>query len=297
MGCRVAVWIKPEAYDNPFVKLLGAPGIPTLFSRTIQGNFQASQTETVELTISNALQSLNVPVSGETVQDGSVIIDVLLKGDFGRNNQHVVVSINGDDIAVLFNSPTTNVECGGFFRFDRLVLNIATWNSYADGATDVTIKLTPSAQVDLASCPDGNIAQIFVKYMVEGTEGNPYDLRVEDPLTGEEHLAERLIAKGPHGERVPMQRRDGTRDYVMFWRALHTGRNLSRGPNTFSLECASPSGGQCCGIYRAIEQAVFFGRTDDNNTIDGNGDTIDPFPVQRYEGQCSFDIEGDGCTC
>ena len=300
MGAMVAVKLDSTAFSNPYVQLMGAPGEPLLAAYSRRANFSASPSGTVSLSIPNAPIAMNMKlqdVSPEPAEE--VELSVLVRGDFGTTAKNLGVKINDVLINTISDIESEAAVCGT----DTLItfyIDWEVWNTYADGATTVTVSLHPSGSVDLPSCGggDGNLATITVRYLFANpTLGNPYDLRVKDPITGLESATERIIAKGPHGERVPMQKRDDSGDYVMFWRALHTGRTLSRGPNTFSLQCASPSGGNCCGVYKAIEQAVFFGRTDHNDNIDEAGLIKDPFPGQRYEGGCTFDIEGDGCAC
>ena len=134
--------------------------------------------------------------------------------------------------------------------------------------------------------------------MANNTE-NIWDLRVKDEETGLEHETERLIAVGPNGERVPMQRRDGSQFYHQIWEGLATTRNLSRSPNNFKL--GSPLSSGCCPVWTAIEEAVMWGRTDDNGGWDSRFENPDgshgKFTVlpQRFEGNITFDIDGDSC--
>lgn len=296
---NVQLGVRIEKWDNPYgIVFMGMPGAPRLASFVEQQIIEQHPDSLLRLTISNAPQALNLkPLIDGDRADDHVVFTVTAKGDFADDADNILIKIDGNLIGTVFDNSRDNTDCnGGTVHF---AVNSSVWNTYADGETDVEVTLEISGSVELNTCPEGTDLTLRVRYMEGGTPGNRYDLRILDTDTGLESEVERLIAYGPNMERVPMQERDGGRFHTITWEALHTSQLLSRGHNAYMGLCGnqSPGGGNCCDHYIAIEQAVLWGRTNDNRGLGLTTPGVFDVLPQRYEGALTLDIDDDGCFC
>ncbi len=142
-----------------------------------------------------------------------------------------------------------------------------------------------------------------------GGTDDPCDLRVEDPdHPGQQHPYERLIAIGPQGERVPMQRchaGGGYDDAEITWCGRATTRMYSRGHAHLGGTDASgwydspryyPGNPTCCGALHTINGTVIHGETDNCGGLQTDGSFLE-LP-QWCEGRVVLgltEIENAGC--